>query len=556
MPDIVLIQPPVEDYYFTFKRSIPYGLACIAAALGKYGFSVEIIDGLAVNKSKIIKPPEKFSYLEKYYGTKDISPFSLFHEFRHYGYSFEHIGKLVRDKKPFLAGISSLFTPYSKEALRTAQVVKKFFPRCKIVMGGHHPSVLPENAMESKYVDFLLRGEGEVSMPVLAHALKNGIKLENVPGIVFRKKDGSLYIDEPAWIDNFIDHPLPDFNLVNHKFYKRKNKGCTVMVTSRGCPMKCSYCSVGASSSNATFRNRSVDSVIQELESQIERYDIGFIDFEDENLTLNRSWFLALAEKMEKLFQNRTIELRAMNGLFPPSLDEEIIAAMKKTGFKTLNLSLGSTSKAQLKAFKRPDIRKSFEKVLVLAEKYSMETVSYIIAGAPGQTAYQSVKDLLYLADRRTLAGLSIYYPAPGSLDYNVCINKGVIPEHYSLMRSSALPISDTTTRLEASTLLRLARITNFIKFIIDQNHDLPAPEPFNCPSGNAPYSSEYRNDSGINNYDSIDVKNRTASGIKLLSWFLFDGIIRGITPHGRIFAHLTEKKLSKQFLQGLKKIL
>lgn len=70
MPDIVLIQPPIEDYYFTFKRSIPYGLACIAATLEKKGFSVEIIDSLAVNKSKIIDPPREFSHLEKYYGIK------------------------------------------------------------------------------------------------------------------------------------------------------------------------------------------------------------------------------------------------------------------------------------------------------------------------------------------------------------------------------------------------------------------------------------------------------------------------------------------------------
>ena len=536
-PDIILIQPPVEDYYFTFKRSIPYGLACIAAALEKHGFSVEIIDSLAVNKSKRVNPPKEFSYLEKYYGRNDVSPFSLFHYFRHYGYSFEHIGKLVRDKNPFLIGISSLFTPYGNEALRTAAAVKKFLPKCRIVMGGHHPTVLYKKVMASKHVDFLLRGEGEVSMPVLADALKNRTELEKVPGIVFRKEDGSLYIDKPVWIKDFTLYPLPDMDLVNYKFYKRKNKGCTTVVTARGCPMKCTYCSVGASSVCAEFRTRSVKSVMDELKPQMAKYDIGFIDFEDENLTLNRHWFLSLIKEFEKVFKGHKIELRAMNGLFPPSLDETIIAAMKKAGFKALNLSLGSTSKSQLKAFKRPDIRKAFEKALVLAEKYAIKTVSYIIAGAPGQTACQSVKDLLFLAERRTLAGLSIFYPAPGSLDYNVCKEKGLLPEHYSLMRSTAFPISDTTSELEASTLLRLARITNFMKFIIDGNEDLPKPTPFDKTC-------------------IIDVKNRTKSGKKLLSWFLHDGIIRGVMPDGRTFKHLTEKKLSKQFIHGLDKII
>ena len=536
MPDIVLIQPPIEDYYFTFKRSIPYGLACIAAALEKKGFSVEIIDSLAVNKSKIIDPPREFSHLEKYYGTHDISPFSLFHHFRHYGYSFQHIGKLVREKKPFLTGISSLFTSYSNEALRTAETVKKFLPHCKIVMGGHHPTVFPEKVMESKYVDFLLRGEGEVSMPDLARAIKNKTNLENIPGIVFRQNNGTLFTGKPAWIEDFNDYPLPDMDLINRKFYRRKHIGCTVTVTARGCPMKCSYCSVGASSSCAKFRARSVESVIKELEAQMEKYDIGFIDFEDENLTLNKNWFLSLVEEMEKLFKNRKIELRAMNGLFPPSLDEKIVASMRKAGFKTLNLSLGTTSKAQLKAFKRPDIRKSFEKALFLAEKYSMEAVSYIIASAPGQTASQSVKDLLFLAERRTLAGLSIYYPAPGSLDYTVCKNKGLLPGYFSLMRSTAFPISDTTSELESATLLRLARITNFMKSILEKDNSLLAPEPFDKTC-------------------IVDVMDRTTAGKKLLSWFLYDGIIRGITRDGLIFEHPAEKKLSEQFINGLDKI-
>ncbi len=536
MPEIILIQPPVEDYYFTFKRSIPYGLACIASSLEKHGFSVEIIDSLAVNKSKIIDRPKEFLYLEKYYGIKDISPFSLFHHFRHYGYSFEYIGKLIRDKKPFLIGIASLFTPYCNEALRTAKAVKNFFPKCRIVMGGHHPTVLPEKVMESRYIDYLLRGEGEISMPVLAQAIKNKAKLENVPGIVFRKEDGSLYIDEPAWIENLNDYSLPNMDSINRKFYKRKDKGCTIVVAARGCPMKCTYCSVGASSSYAKFRVRSVDSIINELRNQVARYDIGFIDFEDENLTLNRHWFLSLVKEMEKLFKNRKIELRAMNGLFPPSLDDEIVAAMKKVGFKTLNLSLGSTSRVQLDAFNRPDIRKSFENVLALAEKYSMETVSYIIAGAPGQQACQSVKDLLYLAERKTLTGLSIFYPAPGSLDYNVCQDRGLLPKYYSMMRSTAFPISDTTSRLESSTLLRLARIINFMKSIIDKNEHSPAPIPF----GKA---------------DIIDVKDRTAAGKKLLSWFLYDGIIRGITPDGIIFKHCIQEKLSKQLINGLAKV-
>ncbi len=94
-------------------------------------------------------------------------------------------------------------------------------------------------------------------MPYLARAIKNKTELENIPGIVLKREDKTLYINEPAWIEDFNDYPLPDMDLVNKKFYRRKNRGCTITVTARGCPMKCSYCSVGASSSCAKFRARS-----------------------------------------------------------------------------------------------------------------------------------------------------------------------------------------------------------------------------------------------------------------------------------------------------------
>lgn len=539
MIDILLIQPPVEDFYFTFKRSIPYGLASIAACLIAKKFSVEILDCLAVNKSRKIALPREMSYLLPWYAREDVSMFSLFHHFRHYGYSFEHAGKTTRDKAPFLVGISSLFTAYSTVAERTAMAVKAFLPGCRIVMGGHHPTTLPGDAMSCPSVDFLLRGEGEASMPILADILQNGGDLKDVPGIVFRKKSGGIHISEPAWIENFDTLPLPAMELVNHAYYRRKKRGSTVVVAGRGCPMPCSYCSVGSSSTHAGFRQRKVKDVMGELENQVEKYDIGFIDFEDENLSLNRKWFFDILERITRRFKGRNIELRAMNGLFPPSLDLEMIQAMKAAGFKTLNLSLGSSSAEQLKRFRRPDVRDAFENVLAIANGCGMETVSYIIAGAPDQTAEDSLDDLLYLANQKTLAGLSVFYPAPGSLDYNRCREKGILPRHFTLMRSSALPIADTTTRLASVTLLRLARILNFMKSFGRENQRIPRAEPF--PKG----IQCIKND--------IDMqKNRKQTGEKLLQWFLHDGIIRGVDTQGNVFEHAVDLSLSKEFIKRI----
>ena len=531
MSDILLIQPPIRDFYLTAKRTIPYGLTCIAAALIESGYSVDILDGLATSKARVRELPEQMGYLRQYYGKPDRSPVALFYDYKHFGYSFEHIGSKARESGAFLVGISSLFTPYMRQAIQTAEVVKAYHPDCKIVLGGHHPTALPQSVMESGAVDFVLRGEGEVSMPLLAGTLAEGGRLDTIPGIVFRQEDGTLHINPPVQMQDPNNFPLPAFQLVNQRFYRRKQGGSMVIVAGRGCPMRCSYCSVGEKSF-LKHRKRSVQSVIREIEQAVDQGNIGFIDFEDENLSLDRRWFLELLSAIQNRFGSGRFELRAMNGLYPPSLDEDVVREMRTAGFKTLNLSLGSTSSEQLKKFNRADVRESFNRALNLAEDFGLNAVGYVICAAPFQRAADSISDLLYLARRRVLAGVSIFYPAPGSRDFDLCEDHDLLPIEFSCLRSSALPLSHTTTRKEAVTVLRLARILNFIKSLLDQ--ELPVPD-----ASSAPIIVD-------------DPADRLDTGKRVLSRFLADGRIYGVTPEGEVFEHNISKKLSRQFRAGL----
>ena len=289
---------------------------------------------------------------------------------------------------------------------------------------------------------------------------------------------------------------------------------------------------MGASSA-FPHRRRSVAGVIREIERAADQNDIGFIDFEDENLSLDRAWFLRLLEAIRKRFNGDLPELRAMNGLMPSTLDEQVIAAMRAAGFKTLNLSLGTTAKAQLIQFQRPDARRAFERALDLAHMNGLQAVGYIIVGAPFQKPADSMQDLLYLAGHRILAGTSVFYPAPGSKDYARCAALGLLPEAFSCYRSSALPLSHTTSRLETITLLRLSRIVNFMKSIVDSGLALPAPAP---AAGKI-----------------IDSTDRRGAGMQLLQFFLYDGKIRGLSPQGEVYEHATSVELSQNFLAGLK---
>jgi len=533
MVDVLLIQPPVSDYYHTAKRSIPYGLASIAAAVSEKGFSVSILDALATRRSRIIPPPGEMNDLQPYYGRDDRSPFALFHHYRHYGYSFEHIGNQVNASGASIVGIASLFTAYEDMALAVARVVKASLPKSTVVLGGHHPTVLPEAVMAEPAVDLVLRGEGEASFPALVAALKRGGHLSTVPGIVFRNPDSSLNVTEPALCPNPDALPVPAYSLIRRKFYRRFGKETIVVTAGRGCPLACSYCATGAGSWLG-YRKRSVTAVLAEIRAVAAEREVGFIDFEDENLAMDRRWFLELLEGIRGIFGDRLPELRAMNGLFPPALDDELAGKMRTIGFRTLNLSLGSSCAAQLKRFNRPDVRDAFDRVLNCARREGLSAVGYIIVGAPDQDPLRSVDDLLFLAERHVLAGVSVFYPAPGSVDYDRCRELGLLPTSFVRMRATALPIDQRTSRTDSVTLLRLGRILNFMKRLAAGDEPLPRPAPVAA---------------------TIDPSlTRREIGRRLLAAFLLDGGIRGADNDGNVYDHSISTDLCRYFLSGLKR--
>lgn len=527
MPDILLIQPPIQDFYLTAKRTMPYGLACIAGALRQAGFSVSILDALATAKTREMAWPDGMGYLHPFYGRSDRSPFALFHTFRHYGYSFQHIAGQARASGAFLIGISALFSAYSDTALQTAVAVRQACPRAAIVLGGHHPTAMPEAVMQHPAVDYVLRGDGERGLPLLARALRGGGDLGGVPGLVRRQPDGRLEINPPAVVPDLDHLPAPAFDLIDGRFYRRAGRGSLALTAGRGCPLRCTYCAVNAATHHG-HRRRSVAAVMEEVIAADAIASIGFIDFEDEHLTADRAWCLDLLAALEEKFAGRPIELRAMNGLLASSLDAEMLAAMKRAGFKTLNLALITTAAAQLKRFGRPDMAADLDRVLATAASLGLNAVAYIIVAGPDQDPFASVDDLLFLARRRVLAGVSLFYPAPGSADYRWCERRGLLPADPGLLRATALPLAHTTDRRQAVTLLRLGRILNFMKQLMDRGRPLPPPAP-------APVSISAQTE-------------RLTVGMLLLGAFLRDGSVCGLDTDGTVYHHQVDLRLSRKF--------
>jgi anaerobic magnesium-protoporphyrin IX monomethyl ester cyclase len=462
---ILLIQPPIRDFYQTSIRTQPIGLAYLAASLKTHGHEVEILD-CQTKKKKSIPIPSELSYLKDFYPFNDRSPFKLYTGYYHFGMDWEEIGQKIRDSKADVFGISSSFTPYHGEALEIAWIIKKWDRKKIVVMGGAHVSCDPEGVLQNPFVDYAVLGEGEVRFSLLLEQIKKGKvrDIEKIDGIGYRK-DGEIQI-EP--IQNFIQDldslPHPARELLDLDRYRMRKNRSTMIITSRGCPHGCIYCSTHLVM-GTSFRTRTPEAILKEMVECKKQFGIQVFDIEDDNFTFDQERAKRLMSLIIENFGEGRLELSAMNGVSFASLDEELLKLMRRAGFETINLSFVSTSPLTRGKMRRPKPTTEFDKIIEKAEQVGLNVIAYAILGMPGQTIEEMVDTLIYLMGKRLLIGPSVYYPTPGTPLFEKCKENGLLPSHPSQWRSSALPIgTEKFDRLDIITLFRLARVINFVK--------------------------------------------------------------------------------------------
>ncbi len=467
---ILLIQPPIQDFYQTSIRTQPIGLAYLAASLQMHGHEVEILD-CRTDKKKWILIPSGLTYLRDFYPFNDQSPFKLFTGYYHFGISWDEIRRRIEDSKADVFGISSNFTPYHGEALEIARIIKNWDRKKNVIMGGAHVSCDPENVLKSLFVDYVVLGEGEIRFPLLLKQIGKGkVKnIEKIDGIGYRR-DGEIRINPlQTFIQDLDSLPHPARELFHLDRYQMRKKRSTMIITSRGCPHGCAYCSAHLVMGNS-FRSRTPVAILEEMMECRERYGIQAFDIEDDNFTFDQDRAKQLMGLIIENFGEEKIRFSAMNGVSFASLDGELLRLMKKAGFKTINLSYVSVDPTTKKKVGRPKPTTEFDKILEKAEQVGLNIIAYAILGMPDQTIEEMVDTLIYLMGKKVLIGPSIYYPTPGTPLFERCKKEGILPPHLCQWRSSAFPIeTDTFNRLDMVTLFRLARLLNFIKGKMDE---------------------------------------------------------------------------------------
>jgi anaerobic magnesium-protoporphyrin IX monomethyl ester cyclase len=452
---VLLVQPPIEDFYDTSIRTYPLNLLYIAAKI-KDLCDVSVVD-LRTDRKHVLALPQTFQDLAPFYRDNVYSPFSLFRRFHRFGATQDEIRQTIEKEAPSIVGVSASFTTYALESLEVARIAKEVDRDIVTVMGGTHATLFPEHLLRHAFVDYVVRGEGETPFAQLVASLRKGVdpRLKLIDGVSFRS-NGHFHISGIN-VEKEIDL-LPDRRAVPSETYRINKKKYAFFLTSRGCPFSCSFCGKPP----VPYRKRSLAGIERELHDCI-GLGIEAIDFEDDMLNLDKSFF---AEVLH-LARNKELTLSAMNGIYPETVDIPTLELMHTAGFRRLNFSLVDARESVLKRQARA-LPRTFLEILPWLESSPFLVETHFIIGLPGQKPEDVLDTLIFLMGKRLLLGPSAFYLAPGSAAFRDVVND-VWEPYLKLMRSSALfPANPLFPRETSYTLMKIVRFINYVKRVVD----------------------------------------------------------------------------------------
>lgn len=400
MCKILLIHPPFgtgndKRPPEIFDPHFPWGLGYISGVLKKEKYDIEIFDIYVHQWSKA-------EVLEK-------------------------LGKL---KAFFYICITAKATQYSYVKWIAAEL-KKRNKDSIIILGGPLSTYSYEVVLENSLVDICVIGPGEETIVDLMQNMNN---LKTVKGIVFKNSEGICVTEMRNSVMNLDEIPRPVYELFRMDIYKtnklyihnksmslythENNFSVMAMVTGRGCPLKCNFCSP----SFRTFKIRSVESILEEVDFFIERYGIRGINFVDELLFLKKDMIAYMAEELGK----RGILWNGQARI--DTVDLNRLEFYKKNGLVSIGYGIESGSEFLLKEMNKKITREQLEMVLKKTLEVGLHIKVQLIFGYPGEN-YDTIRETIELFKKIGHPGrrFSILTPLPGSQVYELAKNRGFI---------------------------------------------------------------------------------------------------------------------------------
>ena len=412
---ILLLSPPMHygayneaGRLYLDKSYPPLGLGYIAAVLEKEGYDVKVID--------LVDTP------------------------------FEDVEKIVKNEKPQIVGISCNLTDYRWGSFKLAQIVKRIDPNIKVIMGGSHATHMYQQILPNFPVDVIVRFEGEFTFLDLVKALEAGSNLRCVNGIAFKNEEGIIKNEDRPPIADLDSLPFPayhffDFDRYIHysspiRFKKKKSSELksSNMMTSRGCPYNCQYCSV-TKFWHRRCRLRSAKNVVDEMELLYSKFGVTHFNFFDDVFTLNNERVIEICKEII----SRKLDVCWECVTRVDFVSIKMLEWMKKAGCLSISYGVESGSSTVLKAINK---RQTYAQI-VEAFKMTHETGIYayilLMIGNPNEaerSVNETIELLQIIKPDKIRTNLTMIYPATDL--YEVCKQKGLINDEYWLTEKAA----------------------------------------------------------------------------------------------------------------------
>ena len=411
----MLIQPRYTVYKNDARRCVaPLGLAYLGAFLKEHNYEIKIID--AANK-----------------GFNNLREEGVFVT---YGLGDEEIEKEIREFGPQAVGVSCLFSTQDQNTKDILKLVKTIDPNIITFTGGAHPTFAAEEMLDVENLDYAVLGEGELTTLELFETLNETEDLSKIKGLAYKQAGQKFINQEPNFIKDINELPLPDRELLNLESYFKINlphnpycssKRVTQVTTSRGCPYRCVFCSTTNFWGNS-YRGRNPQKVIAEIKYLKETYDVDEIQFSDDNITANKARAMEIFEGIKYL----NIKWCCPNGVALWTLDDELLEKMRESGCYQLSFAVESGVQEVLtKIIHKPVNLQKVRPMVKKAQELGIRVHGFFICGFPGETIAQMYQTYHFARDCGfDSASFFTASPLVGSDLMKICIEKGYLKEN------------------------------------------------------------------------------------------------------------------------------
>ena len=362
--------------------------------------------------------------------------------------SEDKVFKYLQQAKPDLVGVTSVSTEYFNSTKLLISIIRMALPKSIIIFGGVISTVLIEESMNDKNVNYWLMGEGEKSFSVLIDELqKNTPNFDKVSGLAYWR-NGKAVINEMEFIEDLDGLPFPDYsNIVGDEDGRKitlfdygnirlkyapgllaRNYPFAVTITSRGCPYRCIFCA-GRTVSGKKVRLRSSENILAEID-WLYNQGIREIIFLDDHFFADRKRALNIMKGI--LERKYDLTWKCVN-VTAWLLDEELLVLMYKSGCNFMVVSIESGNQYVLNnIIKKPIKLDNIPQILKLAKAIGFDLISNFVIGFPGET-WKQIRDTVRFAEKLDIdiVNFHIATPLPKTELMEICLRNGMLPGDY-----------------------------------------------------------------------------------------------------------------------------